>query len=111
VLLKLFRKVTGRVPRLWGNGIVGFGSYHYKSERSKQEGDWPLTGFAPRKQNLAIYVMPGFAAYGALLKKLGTFKTSVGCLYIHQLADIELAVLEELIRRSVFDMRKQYGVK
>jgi len=110
-LLELFGKVTGLAPRLWGNGMVGFGSYHYKSERSRQEGDWPLTGFAPRKQNLAIYVMPGFAAYAGLLKKLGKFNTGAGCLYVNKLADVDPAVLEELIRRSVADMKKLHGVK
>lgn len=111
LLLKLFTKVTGLAPRLWGNGMIGYGSYHYKSERSRQEGDWPLTGFAPRKGNLVIYIMPGFGAYAGLLKKLGKFKTGMGCLYVGKLADIDLAVLEELIRRSVADMKKLHGVK
>ena len=110
-LLRLFAKVTGLAPKLWGNGMVGFGSYHYKSERSRQEGEWPLTGFAPRKQNLAVYVMPGLDPYAGLLKKLGKFKTGVGCLYIKKLADVDLAVLEELIRRSVADMKKLHGIK
>jgi hypothetical protein len=111
VLLKLFRKATGLPAKMWGTSIIGFGSYHYKSERSRQEGDWPLTGFAPRKDSLALYIMPGFKAYGPILKKLGKFKTGVGCLYVRKLADVDLDVLEALVRRSVADMKKQHGVK
>ena len=110
-LLQLFKKVTGLPAKMWGSSIIGFGSYHYKSERSRQEGDWMLTGFAPRKDSLSIYIIPGFTAYGSILKKLGKCKTSVSCLYVKKLADIDLAVLEQLIARSVADMKKQYGVK
>ena len=105
------KKVTGLPPKMWGSELIGFGSYQYKSERSRQEGDWMLTGFAPRKDSLSIYIIPGFTAYGSILKKLGRFKTSVSCLYVKKLADIDLAVLEQLIARSVADMKKQYGVK
>lgn len=108
VLLDLFRKVTGEVPKMWGSSIIGFGSYHYKSTRSKQEGDWPLTGFSPRKQDLTIYIMPGFTSYGDLLLKLGKFKTSVSCLYVKRLVDIDLSVLEQLVLSSVADMRRLY---
>ena len=81
-LLKIFEECTNEKPAMWGNSIVGFGSYHYKSERSTQEGDWPLTGFSPRKQNLTIYIMPGFDIYQKELENLGKFKTSVSCLYV-----------------------------
>jgi hypothetical protein len=110
-LLTLFKKVTGMAPKRWGTSMVGFGSYHYKSERSKQEGDWPLTAFSPRKDALSIYIMPGFTPYTSLLKNLGKFKTGVGCLYVRKLADVDLDVLEELIRRSFADMKQKYGVK
>ena len=66
-LLDMFTKVTGKKPKMWGSSIIGFGQYHYKSERSTQEGDWPLVGFSPRKQNLTLYIMPGFDAYADLL--------------------------------------------
>ncbi len=108
VLLELFGKVTSEKPKMWGSSIIGFGQYHYKSERSKQEGDWPLTGFSPRKQNLTIYVMPGFDDLTDLLKKLGKHKTSVGCLYINKLADIDLKVLEEIIKKSFKEMQEKY---
>lgn len=108
-LLALFSKVTGETPKMWGTSIIGFGQYHYKSERSKQEGDWPLTGFSPRKQNLTLYFMHGFDDYTELLKDLGKHKTSRGCLYINKLADVDLAVLETLIRQSFEAMKKAYG--
>ncbi len=109
-LLKIFKDATGEKPKMWGTAIIGFGQYHYKSERSTQEGDWPLTGFSPRKQNLTIYIMPGFKEYTALLKDLGKYKISGGsCIYIKKLDDINQKVLALLIKKSVADMRKKYG--
>ncbi len=107
-LLKLFKEVTGERPHMWGASIIGFGSYHYKSERSSQEGDWPLTGFSPRKQNLTLYIMLGLGNSTDLLKKLGKHKKSVGCLYINKLEDVDTAVLKQIIKRSVVAMRKKY---
>jgi hypothetical protein len=107
-MLELMREVTGEQARMWGSSIVGFGSYHYVYE-SGHEGDAMLTGFSPRKQNLAIYVMPGFSAYDSLLDKLGKHKTGKSCLYINKLADVDLKVLRTLLRRSVQVMRKKYG--
>lgn len=107
-LLELFEKVTGEKPKMWGSSIIGFGQYHYKSERSTQEGDWMLTGFSPRKQNLTLYIMPGFDDYSGLLSKLGKHKTSKGCLYINKLADVDLAVLETLVRESFVAMKKKH---
>lgn len=107
-LLKIFKAATGEKPKLWGDAIIGFGKYHYKSERSTQEGDWPLTGFSPRKQNLTIYIMPGFKEYGDILKNLGKHKTSVSCLYVKRLSDINAKLLEKLIKKSVKEMRKRY---
>lgn len=99
-LLEMFQKITGEKPKMWGSAIIGFGQYHYKSERSSQEGDWMLTGFSPRKQNLTLYIMPGFDDYADLLSNLGKHKTSKGCLYINKLADVDMAVLEKLIKQS-----------
>lgn len=107
-LLELFKKITGEEPKMWGTSIIGFGSYHYKSERSSQEGDWPLTAFSPRKQNLSLYIMPGFKDYEDLLKGLGKHKTSVACLYINKLSDVDIAVLERLIRQTFADMKTKY---
>jgi hypothetical protein len=99
-LLKIFEECTGEKPAMWGGSIIGYGSYHYKSERSSQEGDWPLTGFSPRKQNLTIYISTGFDAYAAELEKLGKHKTSKGCLYIKRLSDVDVNVLKFLIKDS-----------
>lgn len=111
-LKKLFEKITKKKAALWGNNMVGFGVFHYKSERSRQEGDWPLTAFAARKQNITVYIMSGVAKYATLLKKLGTHKLSGGsCLYIKKLEDIDIAVLEQLIAVSYEDMKKKYEVK
>jgi len=103
-LLELFRETTGQQPRMWGSSIVGFGSYHYKSERSKQEGDWPLVGFSPRKANLTLYITGGFEGKEDLLAQLGKHKTSVGCLYINKLSDVDLVVLAQIIRRAYDEM-------
>jgi hypothetical protein len=107
-LLELMQEVTGEKAVLWGDSIVGFGSYHYKY-KSGREGDWPVTGFAPRKQNLVVYIMPGFKQYTALLKKLGKHRHSSSCLYINKLEDISLPVLKQLVARAVKDMGKMYG--
>lgn len=107
-LLAIFKKVTGEEPKLWGPSIIGFGKYHYKSERSSQEGDWPLAGFSPRKQNLTLYVMPGFGNLEDLLEKLGKHKTSKGCLYINKLADVDIDALTKIIERSYEESKRQY---
>jgi hypothetical protein len=108
-LLKLMKEVTGEKPVMWGTSIIGFGSYHYKSERSRQEGDWPLAGFSPRKQNMTVYIMPGFERYDALMKKLGKYKTGKSCLYFKKLDDIDEGVLRELVSESYQLMKKVHG--
>ena len=104
-ILKIMKQVTKEMPKMWGTSIVGFGSYHYKGA-SGREGDWMLTGFSPRKQNLTLYLMGGFDAHKDLLKKLGKYKTSVGCLYIKKLDDVDKKVLKELVTESVKTMKK-----
>lgn len=108
VLLKIFEEITGEKAKMWGTAIVGFGMYHYKSERSAQEGDWPLTGFSPRKAALTLYIMLGFGGYDDLLSKLGKHKTSKGCLYINKLADVDESVLRKLIEKSFTAIKKKY---
>jgi|SRR5215204_3693484 len=108
VLLELFKRVTGQEPRMWGTSIIGFGKYHYKSERSTQEGDWPLAAFSPRKQNLTLYFMSGFDTFLAEdLAKLGKHKTSKACLYINKLADVDVAVLEEAVRKGFIEAKQK----
>jgi hypothetical protein len=107
-LAKLMKEVTGFKPVMWGPGIIGYGSYHYKSDRSKQEGDWMLTGFSPRVQNMTVYVMPGFERYESLMKKLGKYKTGKSCLYFKKLSDIDQDVLKDLVKESVAYMQKTF---
>jgi hypothetical protein len=106
-ILALMREVTGLEPKMWGDSIVGFGNYHYVYE-SGREGDWSLTGFAPRKQNLTLYIMPGFAKYDELLNKLGKHSTGKSCLYIKKLDDVDQDVLKDLVKQSVVHMKKIY---
>lgn len=105
-LLEMYKRITKETPKMWGDSIIGFGQYHYKSERSRQEGDWPLTGFSPRKQNLTLYVMSEFSNLAHLLDKLGKHKTSKACLYINKLADVDIKVLEKIIEQSFIDSKK-----
>ena len=108
----LMQAITKQKPTMWGTSIVGFGQYHYKSA-SGREGDWMMTGFSPRKQNLTIYIMGGLGAaqkYSALLKKLGPHKVSGGsCLYLKSLKDVDMAVLKKIITAGYADMKKRYG--
>lgn len=104
-LLALFTRVSGSKPVMWGDSIVGFGEFEYTPAKGKKSYRWMLTGFSPRKQNLSLYFMNGFSRYGELLETLGKHKTSVCCLYINKLADVDLAVLEQLLTQLVADMR------
>ena len=106
-LLALMRRVTGQEPVMWGPTIVGFGSYHYKYA-SGHEGDSALTGFAARGRELVVYIAPDFEGRDALLAKLGKHRTGKVCVYIRRLGDVDLKVLETLIRRSVADTKHRY---
>ena len=97
-ILKIMKKATKAEPKMWGPSIIGFGDHHYVYE-SGREGDWFLTGFSPRVQNLTLYMMGGFDS--EILKKLGKYKTGKGCLYINKLEDVDLKVLNDLIKTSV----------
>lgn len=107
VLLDMMRKVTGVEPKMWGASIVGFGSCHYRYE-SGREGDMLRTGFSPRKEALTLYIMGGFPRHAALMAKLGKYKTGKSCLYIKRLEDVDLAVLETLVRESWRYMTTRY---
>ena len=99
-VLEMMREVTKEEPAMWGSSIVGFGRYRYKYE-SGREGEWPITGFSPRKGDLTLYIMPGFDSDPALMKRLGKHKTGKSCLYIKKLADVDAKVLKQLIATSV----------
>jgi len=110
-LKKVFDSVVNEKAILWNNNMIGYGSFHYKSDRSKQEGDWPLTAFSPRKQNIAIYIMSGVNNYRDLLDKLGKYKISSGsCIYINKIEDIDIDILKKIISTSVADMKRIYKV-
>lgn len=109
-LLEIFETTTNDKATMWGDSIVGFGQYHYKSDRSAQEGNWFLCGFSPRKANISIYLLAGVKNFTDLLKDLGTHKVSSGsCLYIKKLSDIHVPTLKKLIRASNTEMKKMYG--
>jgi hypothetical protein len=106
-ILKLMQEVTGEAPQMWGDSIVGFGSYHYKYE-SGREGDWFVTGFASRSKNITLYIMAGFDDYDDLMSKLGKHTTGKSCLYIKKLEDVDQTVLRELVKQSVAYMAENY---
>ena len=106
-LIKIMCQITGSQAAMWGSSIVGFGSYHYRYA-SGREGDFFLTGFSPRKQNLTVYVMPGFSQYDSLMQKLGKHKVGKSCLYMKKLEDVDIRVLTRLIDESVQEMRRKY---
>ena len=100
VIHDLMRDATKAEPVMWGEAIVGFGTYHYVYA-SGREGDWMQIAFSPRKQNITLYFMAGFDQYEELLKKLGKYSRGKGCLYIKRLSDVHKPTLEKLIQESV----------
>jgi hypothetical protein len=107
-LLKMMQEVTGHEPKMWGPSIIGFGSYHYKSERSRQEGDWPLVGFSPRKAAISLYVFTGAEEHRHLLDGLGKFKMGAACIYVKKLSDIDHEALKKLMRATIDFLQKKY---
>ena len=105
-ILAMMRQITGLEPEMWGPSIIGFGDYHYKYD-SGREGDFFLTGFSPRKQNLTLYIMGGLEGREDLLEKLGKHRTGAACLYINKLADVDIDVLRQLIRISFESSRAE----
>ena len=108
-LIRMFREITGSPPKMWGPGIVGFGSYHYVYE-SGREGDAPLLGFSPRKPEMVLYVMSCEGDDG-VRTKLGKCRIGVSCIYVRKLDDIDRKVLTQLARNSVADTRKRYPAR
>lgn len=107
VLCDLFSRLSGEPPVMWGPSIIGFGHYCYRYD-SGREGEMCRIGFSPRKANLVIYMLDGYAEHAADLEQLGKHKTGKSCLYITRLADIDLAVLERMILRSLAWMNTKY---
>jgi hypothetical protein len=103
-ILELMKEATGEEPVMWGDSIIGFGTYHYKYA-SGREAEWFLTGFSPRVQNLTLYIMDGFEEYDDLLGKLGKHSTGKSCLYVKRLENIDLEILKEMVEKSVAHMK------
>ena len=108
-LIKLMQEFTGFKPKMWGPSMIGFGVYHYKSERSRQEGDWPLVGFSPRKAAISLYVYTGTKEHEYLLKDLGKFTMGKACIYVKKLSDINQDALKRLMKVSIDYLQKKYG--
>lgn len=106
---KVFRNITGWSPRMWGPTLIGYGQYHYTYD-SGRTGDMLATGFSPRKANLVLYIMPGYADFQNILDRIGKYKLGKSCLYINKLADVDLAVVEEIIRAGLNDLGKRWPV-
>ncbi len=100
-LLQIMQDVSGYEPKMWGPSMIGFGSYHYKSERSNQEGEWFLVGFSPRKAAISLYIYSGSNIQKAMLETLGKFKMGKGCIYVKKLSDINMDVLKEMIGETI----------
>jgi len=110
VLCQLMREATGSEPQMWGDSIVGFGTYQYTYTSGRSD-SWPVVGFSPRKQNLTVYILSEFDRYDDLLARLGKFKTSKACLYFNKLSDIDPDVLRSLVAESVEAMKAKYPVQ
>lgn len=100
-ILEMMRKATGEEPAMWGSSIIGFGNVRYKSPKTGREVDWLRIGFSPRKANISLYLTMDVKKHGDALGKLGKHKTGVGCLYINKLADVDIKVLEGMIKTSL----------
>lgn len=107
-VLQLLRKITKLEPKMWGPSIVGFGSYHYKYD-SGHEGDCCLTGFAARKGTTVVYLICAGAEQTPLLEKLGKFKMGKSCLHFKRLSDIDIKILEKLVKASLAEVKRRYG--
>ncbi len=110
-LLNLMREFTGFEPKMWGPTMIGFGQYHYKSDRSSQQGDWPLVGFSPRKAAISLYVYTGHPDHEPLLANLGKFKMGKACIYIKKLSDIDQNELKKIMRASIDFLQAKYGTQ
>lgn len=107
-LLDIMQEITQQAPKMWGTSIVGFGEYHYKYKTGR-EGDWFLTGFAPRKQALTLYLMCDLSHDGLDFEGLGKYKKGKGCLYVKRLSDVNLNVLKRIIKDSIKIIEEKYS--
>ena len=108
-LIDLFARVTGWEPRLWGTSMVGFGRYEYRYS-SGHGGESLATGFSPRKAELTIYILPGYADFAPILARLGPHRIGKSCLYLKRLDRVDEGVLEELIRAGLLDLSGRWPI-
>lgn len=106
-ILEMMQEITGEQPKMWGDAIIGFGTYHYVYA-SGREGDWMRIAFSPRKQNISLYLMTGATSEPEILMRIGKYKTGKSCFYINKLADVDKDVLKELIQTSWNRMSEMY---
>jgi hypothetical protein len=106
VLLEMMQQISGQKPKLWNAGTIGFDTYHYKYD-SGREGDGLVIGFYPRKGKITVYLMDGTARYSELLTRLGKHTTTGYCLYIKRLSDVELPILEQIVRKSYENIKSK----
>ena len=106
-LCALFKEISGEPPVMWGSSIIGFGAYHYRYA-SGHEGDAPRLGFSPRKAHTVVYILPGFSGWETMVARLGKVKTSVACLYINRLDQIDMDALRDLAAASLVEMRERF---
>jgi hypothetical protein len=107
-LVKIFTELSGYKPYMWGPTIIGFGSYHYKSDKSRQEGDAPILGFSPRKSAISLYIYTGMPQHAYLLHDLGKFKMGKVCIYINKLSDINVEAMKALMQSSLLYIKEKY---
>ncbi|MDO5649746.1 MAG: DUF1801 domain-containing protein [Gallicola sp.] len=107
-LVKIFEETTGHPAKMWGDSIIGFGKYHYKSERSRQEGDWMMVGFSPRKAAFSLYVYSDTPENKEYLESLGKYKMGKSCIYVNKLADIDLEILKKMILSTMEFLTERY---
>lgn len=107
-LIELMSNASGFPPKMWGASMIGFGAYHYKSGKSQQEGDWFLVGFSPRKAAISLYVYSGLPEHEPWLEGLGQYQKAKACLYVKKVSDIDLKVLQQLIKKTITYLRKKY---
>jgi len=109
-LLELLNKAIGVPPKMWGKSIVGYGEYDY-TRADGSEHKFMVAGFSPRKANLVVYLITGVDQYTEQLAKMGKYKSSVSCLYLPRLKNIDLSVLENVVLQDIEEMKKRYPTR